>query len=127
MSENALERIKIFALFLLIAGVFNALFSLYEHNRARDTFMQRMPCPSTGKAQGSCPGWVIGYEVPLCSGGAEDLDNMQWQSAAEADAKGRQRRLTFERGAVENMMKSGNSVSGSGQSEGCSFRAFSDD
>ena len=104
-SGDRIARASVFALFLLIAGTYGALFHMFQLHGARDTFMQRSPCPSTGHAQGACPGWVIGYEVPLCSGGAEDADNMQWQPAAEADAKARQQRWTFERGAIQNMMR----------------------
>ena len=126
MTLNALTRAQIFALFLLIIGVFNALFHLHEVNQARDTFMHRNPCPSTGKAQGSCPGWVISYETPLCSGGAEDADNMQWETAAEADVKSRQQRLTFEHGAIQGMTKGRGSASGpEGASKACEFRMFS--
>ena len=127
MSARTLERIRIFAVFLLVAGVFNALLSLYEHNQARETFVQRSPCPSTGREEGACPGWVIGYEVPLCSGGSENPDNMQWQPAVEADARARQRRQTFERGAVENMMRGrgGVNAAAAGQAA-CSFRVFAD-
>jgi hypothetical protein len=92
-------------LFLLIAGTYNALFHMFQVHGARNTFMQRSPCPSTGRAHGSCPGWVIAYETPLCSGGSEEADNMLWQSIAEADAKARQQRHTFERGAIQNMMR----------------------
>lgn len=42
-------------------------------------FRRTHPCPATGKAAGSCPGWVVDHVVPLCLGGADHPVNMQWQ------------------------------------------------
>ena len=50
---------------------------------ARRAFMK-----STGFPKGRL-GWVIDHVVPLACGGADDLSNMQWQSAQEARAKDR--------------------------------------
>jgi hypothetical protein len=52
-------------------------------------FIRLNPCPSTGKTSGRCPGYVVGYVVPLDRGGADDLTNMVWVNKAEAKAKGR--------------------------------------
>jgi hypothetical protein len=41
------------------------------------------------KTSGRCPGYVVGYVVPLDRGGADDLTNMVWVNKAEAKAKGR--------------------------------------
>ena len=42
-------------------------------------FMRMQPCPSTGKTSGRCPGWAVGYMVPLADGGLDEPANMQWQ------------------------------------------------
>jgi hypothetical protein len=52
-------------------------------------FQRRHPCPSTGKATGTCPGWVRDHVVPLCKGGPDTVENMQWQTVEEAKAKDR--------------------------------------
>src|SRR4051794_25923542 len=54
---------------------------------AKRTFRKSHPCPSTGKASGACPGYVIDHVVPLKRGGADGPRNMQWQTAAAAKAK----------------------------------------
>jgi hypothetical protein len=45
--------------------------------QAEDEFMQSHPCPSTGKASRSCPGYVIGR-------GGDDPSNLQWQATQAA-------------------------------------------
>jgi 5-methylcytosine-specific restriction endonuclease McrA len=54
---------------------------------ATDAFRRSQPCPSTGKASGACPGYVIDHVVPLKRGGADAPSNMQWQTKAAAKAK----------------------------------------
>jgi 5-methylcytosine-specific restriction endonuclease McrA len=58
-------------------------------SRARHTFQQVHPCPSTGLTAGHCPGYVVDHIVPLKRGGADSPENMQWQSTAEAKAQDR--------------------------------------
>jgi hypothetical protein len=55
----------------------------------RRAFQELHPCPSTGATAGRCPGYVIDHIVPLKRGGADAVENMQWQSEAEARAKDR--------------------------------------
>jgi hypothetical protein len=52
-----------------------------------DQFQREHPCPSTGKATGDCPGYVIGYLTPLDQGGEDKPDNMQWLEAAKTKTK----------------------------------------
>lgn len=52
-------------------------------------FKRTHPCPATGKSSGRCPGYVIDHIAPLCAGGADTPENMQWQSVADAKAKDR--------------------------------------
>lgn len=74
-------------------------------NTQRAKFKHAQPCPSNGKATGACPGWVIDHVVPLCAGGADRPDNMQWQTTADAKLKDKLERLQcakkFMRGDVE--------------------------
>ena len=66
-----------------------------SHGRIRRTstaklmFQHSHPCPSTGKASGACPGYVIDHVKPLKRGGADAPSNMQWQTKEAARAKGK--------------------------------------
>lgn len=42
-------------------------------------FRANHPCPATGKTTGACKGWVVDHMIPLCAGGADRPENMQWQ------------------------------------------------
>ena len=58
-------------------------------SKARSSFKRHHPCPSTGKAYGSCPGYVIDHIRPLKRGGADHPSNMQWQTVRDAKIKDR--------------------------------------
>jgi len=59
-----------------------------EHSqKAKDEFKYLHPCPADGSDRGPCSGYIIGYIIPLTCGGADNLNNMQWQSIAESKAK----------------------------------------
>lgn len=75
----------------LIAGIaFQAEASKFKRSTAaRNHFQKANPCPATGKPKGACPGYVIDHIVPLCAGGADKPENMQWQTIAEAREKDR--------------------------------------
>lgn len=55
-----------------------------------EEFQHLYPCPATGKTKGACPGWIKDHVIPLCAGGADAVDNMQWQTKANAGVKDRQ-------------------------------------
>lgn len=50
-------------------------------------FRKLYACPATGKVQSTCPGWVIDHIVPLCAGGTDSVDNMEWQTAKDSYKK----------------------------------------
>jgi hypothetical protein len=52
-------------------------------------FMRSHPCPATGLTRGACKGYVIDHIDPLCAGGADSPENMQWQTKAESLKKDR--------------------------------------
>jgi hypothetical protein len=54
---------------------------------AKAAFERQLPCPSTGKTSGRCPGYVVDHVNPLECGGADDPSNMQWQTTSEGKAK----------------------------------------
>jgi hypothetical protein len=84
---------------LLLAGLFALLCpSVHAAERQRPSnaeiyFRLANPCPSTGETGGACPGYVIDRVIPVVCGGAENTDNMQWQTLAEAREKDRWERI----------------------------------
>jgi len=52
-------------------------------------FQKSHPCPSTGRASGGCPGYVVDHVTPLKRGGADRPENMQWQTIKQAKEKDR--------------------------------------
>lgn len=51
-------------------------------------FKKANPCPATGTiVTGGCKGFVIDHKIPLCAGGADAVDNLQWQGAHESKIK----------------------------------------
>jgi hypothetical protein len=55
--------------------------------KAKKQFEASHPCPATGKASGSCPGYIVDHVKPLACGGADAPENMQWQTLAASKAK----------------------------------------
>ena len=54
---------------------------------AKNEFKRQHPCPANNQPRGPCPGYVIDHIEPLCAGGADRPENMQWQTVAEAKEK----------------------------------------
>lgn len=55
-------------------------------------FQRLHPCPVTHKKTGACPGWVKDHIIPLCAGGLDSVENMQWQTLRESYKKDVQER-----------------------------------
>ena len=53
-------------------------------------FKRHNPCPSTQLRRGACPGFEVDHVQPLCSGGPDTVENMQWLSVADHRIKTRQ-------------------------------------
>ncbi len=51
-------------------------------------FKRANPCPVTNKARGACPGWQVDHRLPLCVGGADKPENMQWLTVEGAKGAG---------------------------------------
>jgi hypothetical protein len=52
-------------------------------------FRKNHACPSTGKFDGACLGWVVDHNYPLCAGGADLPSNMSWQEQRQSYIKDR--------------------------------------
>jgi len=46
--------------------------------KAKREFQRDNPCPRTGATRGRCPGHDIDHIQPLCAGGPDTPENMQW-------------------------------------------------
>lgn len=72
----------------LIAAILIGVFALgvcdARDASVRKEFARQNPCPVTGEPRGACPGYVVDHIEPLCAGGADSIDNMQWQTKQEA-------------------------------------------
>lgn len=56
----------------------------------RAEFRKSNPCPSTGRLTGACPGWQIDHMHPLCAGGIDHPDNLNWIRVEDHKRKTRQ-------------------------------------
>src|SRR5205085_4202303 len=80
-------------LFLALSATLCTATSAVTASRSRSetaAFKRTAPCPATGERRGACPGYVIDHIEPLCAGGRDHPDNMQWQTVADAKAKDRE-------------------------------------
>lgn len=73
------------AAILVVAGSAEA--APQRSKAALTAFKRANPCPATGSAGGSCPGYVVRYMEPPCAEGEDAASNMQWQTVAEAKDK----------------------------------------
>jgi hypothetical protein len=83
-------RSALFLAALVFALTGPAAASPKRHPAVTRQFQHLHPCPSTGRKTGPCPGFVKDHVLPLCAGGPDRVDNMQWQALAEAKAKDRE-------------------------------------
>jgi hypothetical protein len=52
-------------------------------------FQRLHPCPATEARRGPCPGFQIDHIQPLCAGGQDAIENLQWLDVADHAAKTR--------------------------------------
>lgn len=50
-------------------------------------FKRLNPCPANGNRRGPCPNYHVDHVTPLCAGGPDAVDNMQWLTVEEHKAK----------------------------------------
>lgn len=71
-----------------------AIWLLLTNTPARDPtvaahFRATHPCPLTGTIEKWCHGYVVDHKWPLCAGGLDTVENMQWQTVEEGKIKDR--------------------------------------
>lgn len=67
------------ALALVLLSVMPLADAQIQRDRSQvRAFRAENPCPATGLKRGACPGYHVDHITPLCAGGADRPDNMQW-------------------------------------------------
>lgn len=78
------------AALLLLAGLIAAADARPQRSAAEVlAFKRANPCPSTGLRSGACPGHQVDHANPICAGGADNRENMQWLTTEEHRMKTR--------------------------------------
>lgn len=78
-----------------------ALFSItVSHGAERSAAAKYQFKKQTGYLSGR-PGYVIDHIIPLCAGGPDTPENMQWQTIAEAKIKDKDERATCKKMRAE--------------------------
>jgi len=52
-------------------------------------FVKEHACPATGLHRLPCPGYHVDHVTPLCAGGADAVENLQWLRVEDHKAKTR--------------------------------------
>lgn len=52
-------------------------------------FRAANPCPSTGRTRGPCAGYAVDHADPICAGGPDRRENLQWLTIEEHRMKTR--------------------------------------
>jgi hypothetical protein len=87
--------LQIVALALLVFVPSAAGRDARSHAAKRD-FVAANPCPSTGSHKvKNCRGYIIDHVNPLCAGGPDAANNMQWQTVGDARIKDRHERALY--------------------------------
>ena len=69
---------------------------------AAHQFRKANPCPSTGRIAGACPGWEVDHRIPLCAGGADRPENMQWLTKEKHAEKTREDVMACRKKSAQN-------------------------
>lgn len=73
---------------IILAAISTPSIAATERSAAqRAAFARLHPCPATGQPRGPCPGYVVDHITPLCAGGRDAPDNMQWQTVEAGKLK----------------------------------------
>lgn len=65
-------------LILLALTSFDATARIDRDRAQVRAFRAENPCPATGRTRGACPGYHVDHITPLCAGGPDRPENMQW-------------------------------------------------
>ena len=92
-SQRASHWCLLFLVVLLMLSLTGGVEAACKRSGAvRRAFVRTHPCPSTGLTRLPCHGFILDHIWPLCAGGADSVQNMQWQSIEDAKKKDREER-----------------------------------
>lgn len=74
---------------LLLFGMQAAEARIPRSSAAVAAFKRTTPCPVNGATRGACPGYEVDHMEPLCAGGPDTPENMQWLTHHEHRQKTR--------------------------------------
>lgn len=77
------------AALLIVAFAFGAVDAAPRSRAIRAEFQRLHPCPVTQARRGPCRGYQVDHIQPLCAGGRDAVDNMQWLTVREHKRKTR--------------------------------------
>lgn len=75
---------------LLLALLAPTALALPRSSAVKAEFRKANPCPATGRTRGPCDGWQIDHMHPLCAGGIDHPDNLNWIRVEDHKRKTRQ-------------------------------------
>ncbi len=81
-----------FSAIILIAACALSTGASAEYARSKKVlreFVKLRACPATGLHRLPCPGWHMDHIIPLCAGGADSAENLQWLTREDHKAKTR--------------------------------------
>jgi 5-methylcytosine-specific restriction endonuclease McrA len=85
-KEEAIKRLLI-AVVLVCLFIGSAQSAEHRSPAVRRAFVRQNPCPVTGKTRGPCRGYQVDHVIPLHCGGADAVENLQWLTVKDHQAK----------------------------------------
>lgn len=75
---------KLAIIFIAACAISTGVSAEYARSKAAlRAFVKLQACPSTGLHKFPCPGWQVDHIKPLCAGGADRVENLQWLTVQE--------------------------------------------
>jgi hypothetical protein len=86
---------------LLAISLISSVDATTRSAKVRKEFVKTHPCPAKVEhSKTTCPGFVVDHIIPLCAGGKDAIENMQWQTKEESYKKDK-----FERSQCASLKK----------------------
>lgn len=80
---EALSWLRTLSFVLALSAAAPAIARIPRDRAEVRDFRYEQPCPANGLRRGACPGWQVDHITPLCAGGADKRENMQWISVED--------------------------------------------
>lgn len=84
VSKEVTKFCAIIALLMAVCALSTGVSAKIHRDHAPlRAFVNQQACPATGLHRLPCPGWQIDHIEPLCAGGADAVENLQWLTTQE--------------------------------------------